>query len=124
MQLMQLLKGKLHHARVTHCQPEYKGSIGISPDLMEAAGIIEGEQVHVWAVDHKARIVTYAIPADEDGVIALKGGAARHFRVGDRVVIAAFVLSDSPVAPKVAVLNKRNGIKSGEANKKKSKGGK
>ena len=119
--LMQLLKGKLHHARVTHCQPEYRGSIGISPDLMAAAGIIEGEQVHVWAVDHKARIVTYAIPAEEAGTIALKGGAARHFREGDRVVIAAFVLSDEPVTPKVAVLNKRNGIKDESSKKKKAK---
>ncbi len=123
MQLMQLLKGKLHHARVTHCQPEYKGSVGISANLMAAADLIEGEQVHVWAVDHKARIVTYAVPEEEPGIIALKGGAARHFKEGDRVVIAAFVLSDSPVKPSVAVLNKRNEIKSDEP-KKKSKGGK
>lgn len=109
MQLMQLFKGKLHHARVTHCQPEYQGSIGIARNLMDAAGIIEGEQVHVWAVDHQSRIITYAIPAD-DGVIALKGGAARHFQTGDRVVIAAFVLSDKPVVPKTAVLDENNNI--------------
>jgi aspartate 1-decarboxylase len=121
MQLMHLLKGKLHHARITHCQVEYQGSIGISRDLMKTAGITEGEQVHVWAVDHEARIVTYAIPDDDGGVVALKGGAARHFQVGDRVVIAAFVLSDRPVKPKVAVLNKHNEIESGIRKKKKGR---
>lgn len=121
MQLMHLLKGKLHHARITHCQVEYQGSIGISRDLMKAAGIVEGEQVHVWAVDHEARIVTYAIPDDDGGVVALKGGAARHFQVGDRVVIAAFVMSDRPVKPKVAVLNKYNEIESGTKKKAKKR---
>ncbi len=110
MQLRHLFKGKLHHARVTHCQTEYRGSIGISRSLMDAMGVIEGEQVHVWAVDHESRIVTYVIPADGEGVIALKGGAARHFKVGDRIVVAAFVMADEPIEPKTAVLDELNRI--------------
>jgi aspartate 1-decarboxylase len=110
MQLLNLFKCKLHHARVTHCHVEYQGSIGISRDLMAAIGLLENEVVHVWAVDHGARIVTYAIPMDEPGVIQLKGGAAQHFKVGDRVVIAAFVHTDTPFEPRLAVLDEHNRI--------------
>lgn len=110
MQLVNLLKCKLHHARVTHCQVEYPGSIGISRDLMDAVGLLENEVVHVWAVDHTARIITYAIPMKDPGVIQLKGGAAQHFKVGDRVVIAAFVQTDEPVVARAAVLDAQNRI--------------
>ena len=108
--LLQLLKCKLHHARVTHCHVEYQGSIGISRKLMEAVGLIDGELVHVWAVDTTARIITYAIAVDEDGTIALKGGAAQHFQIGDRVVIAAFALSQEAIEAQTAVLNEQNDI--------------
>lgn len=110
MQLVNVLKCKLHHARITHCQREYQGSIGISRELMDAIGLLENEVVHVWAVDHHARIITYAIPMEEKGVIQLKGGAANHFNVGDRVVIAAFVHTDKPEAPRAVILDAQNNI--------------
>ena len=110
MQLINVLKCKLHHARVTHCQVEYPGSIGISRDLMNEIGLLENELVHVWAVDHESRIITYAIPMEEKGVIQLMGGAAQHFQVGDRVVIAAFVHTDTPFKPAVVKLNEKNEV--------------
>ncbi len=109
MRLSQFLKGKLHHARVTYANPEYVGSIEIDHHLMDAVGIKDGEQVHVWAVDHTARIVTYAF-GGPSGAIGLNGGAAHHFRAGDRVVISAFDLSDEPVIPRVVALNENNEI--------------
>ena len=110
MQLINVLKCKLHHARVTHCQQEYQGSLGISRDLMDEIGLLPYEVVHVWAVDHLARIITYAIPMDEPGVIQLKGGAANHFNVGDRIVIAAFVHTDQPFEPRAIILDAQNNI--------------
>src|SRR5688572_23155820 len=110
MQLINVLKCKLHHARITHCQVEYQGSIGISRDLMDAIGLIENEVVHVWAVDHLARIVTYVIPMEEKGVVQLKGGAANHFKVNDRVVIAAFMHTDETIAPRSILLDAQNNI--------------
>lgn len=86
------------------------GSCGISRDLMAAIGLLENEVIHIWAVDHPARIITYAIPMDEPGVIQLKGGAAQQFNVGDRVVIAAFVHTDTPFEPRVAKLNGNNQV--------------
>lgn len=109
MRLSQLLKAKLHQARVTYANPEYVGSIEIDAALMEEVGIQDGEQVHVWAVDHTARIVTYAFGGPK-GAIGLNGGAAHFFKPGDRVVIAAFDLSDEPIIPKMVALGENNEI--------------
>ncbi len=109
MRLNHLLKAKLHHARVTYANPEYVGSIEIDGDLMDRIGIQDGEMVHVWAVDHKSRIETYAFRGPK-GVIGLNGGAAHHFQAGDRVVIAAFTWTDEPVEPKVVLLDENNRV--------------
>lgn len=109
MRLSQFLKAKLHQARVTYANPEYVGSIEIDRRLMEAVGIEDGEQVHVWAVDHTSRLITYAFGGPE-GVIGLNGGAAHHFRPGDRIVIAAFDFADEPIMPKAVALDEHNAI--------------
>lgn len=109
MRLRQLLKAKLHHARVTYANPEYVGSIEIGHELMDAMDLFDGELVHVWAVDSKSRITTYAFRGPS-GAIGLNGGAAHQFNPGDRVVIAAFDLSDQPIEPNVFLLNESNQI--------------
>lgn len=109
MQLKTLLKSKLHHGRITYANPDYVGSIEIDSDLLKAVGIEEGELVHIWAVDHKSRIQTYAFSGPK-GVIGLNGGAAHFFEKGDRIIIAAFALSDEPVTPKVVLLGDNNEI--------------
>lgn len=109
MRLSQYLKAKFHHARVTYANPEYVGSIEIDADLMAYVGLKDGEQVHVWAVDHTSRIITYAF-AGPKGVVGLNGGAAHFFREGDRLVIAAFDLSDEPIIPRVVQLGEHNEI--------------
>lgn len=109
MRLSQLLKSKIHHARITYANPDYVGSIQLSCDLMEHVGLQDGELVHVWAVDHTARIQTYAF-SGPPGVVGLNGGAAHHFKTGDRIVIAAFDLSDEPIEPKMVVVDENNRV--------------
>ncbi len=109
MLLLQLLKCKLHHARVTYANPDYVGSIEIDGRLMERIGLQDGELVHVWAVDHTSRITTYAF-AGPSGVIGLNGGAAHFFKAGDRVVIAAFALTDEKIEPKMLLLDEDNKV--------------
>lgn len=109
MQFLQLLKCKLHHARVTYANPDYVGSIEIDGRLMERIGLLDGEMVHVWAVDHTSRITTYAF-AGLPGVIGLNGGAAHFFKAGDRVVIAAFALTDEKIEPKMLLLDDDNNV--------------
>lgn len=109
MKLLQLLKAKLHHARITYANPEYVGSIEIDADLMRQAGILDGELVHVWAVDGLSRIQTYAFSGPK-GVIGMNGGAAHFFKAGDRVIIAAFALTDEAIVPKMLLLDENNAV--------------
>ena len=109
MRLSQILKCKLHHARVTYSNPEYVGSIEIDRKLMEHVGLIDGELVKVWAVDHKARIETYVFGGPL-GTIGLNGGAAHFFSPGDRIIIASFDLTDEPIVPKMVLLDENNAV--------------
>ncbi len=102
------LKSKLHHARITACEVEYVGSIGIPQSLLDQIDLWAGELVHVWAVDHHTRLETYVIPLAEDGQIEIRGGAALHFQPGDRIIIAAFGLSETPITPKLLILDANN----------------
>ena len=75
--LRTMLGGKIHRATVTQADLHYVGSITIDADLMSAAGIIDGEQVHVVDVTSGARLVTYAITGQSgSGVIGINGAAA------------------------------------------------
>ncbi|HEY0335068.1 MAG TPA: aspartate 1-decarboxylase [Stenotrophomonas sp.] len=89
---LSLLKAKIHRATVTHSELNYEGSIAIDDLLLQAAGIREFEQVHVWDVTNGSRFSTYALRAEAgSGIISLNGGAARHVQVGDLIIVAAFV---------------------------------
>ena len=90
-----LLKAKIHRATVTHSELNYEGSVAIDGLLLDATGIREFEQVHVWDITNGARFTTYAIRAEQgSGIVSLNGGAARHVQVGDLVIIAAFAQFD------------------------------
>lgn len=109
MRLHQLLKSKLHHARVTYANPDYVGSIEIDGELMKRVGILDGEMVQVWAVDRPSRLATYAF-AGPKGQIGLNGGAAHFFHEGDRVIIAAFTWTDEEIVPKILLLDENNEV--------------
>ena len=86
-----LLKSKIHRAAVTHCELHYEGSCAIDEDLLDASGIAENEQVHIWNVDNGERLVTYAIRGERgSGMVSLNGSAARRAAVGDLIIIASF----------------------------------
>ena len=84
-----MLKSKIHRATVTDCDLHYVGSITIDPELLEAADMLEYEQVHVVDVDNGARFETYAIEG-ERGQICLNGAAARLVAPGDKVIIITY----------------------------------
>jgi aspartate 1-decarboxylase len=86
-----LLKSKIHRVAVTHCELHYEGSCAIDEDLLEASGIVENEQIHLWNINNGERFVTYAIKGQRgSGMISVNGSAARRASVGDLVIIAAF----------------------------------
>jgi aspartate 1-decarboxylase len=109
MKLRTLCKSKIHHAVVTGADLNYVGSIGIDATLLDRTGIAAGEQVSVWNVNNGQRIETYAIPLPAgSGEVAVNGAAARHFMVGDRVIVVAFCLTDEPIVPQMIAVDERN----------------
>jgi aspartate 1-decarboxylase len=86
-----LMNGKIHRATVTQADLHYVGSLTIDADLMAAADIVEGEQVHVVDITNGARLETYAITgAAGSGVIGINGAAARLVQPGDLVIIISY----------------------------------
>jgi aspartate 1-decarboxylase len=86
-----MLKSKIHRARVTDSDLHYVGSITIDPDLLEAADILEHEQVHVVDVDNGARFETYTIAGERgSGEIKINGAAARLVHTGDTVIVVSY----------------------------------
>src|SRR4029077_1869829 len=78
-----MLKSKIHRATITDCDLHYVGSITIDPDLLEAADILEHEQVHVVDVDNGARFETYTIAGRRgSGTMQVNGAAARRVERG------------------------------------------
>lgn len=89
--LRTMMSAKIHRATVTQADPDYVGSITIDAELMAAAGLLVGEQVHVVDVDNGARLVTYAISGvPGSGTIGMNGAAARLIHPGDIVIIIAY----------------------------------
>ncbi len=89
--LQTFLKAKLHHARVTHVELEYEGSCAIDSDLLQAVGIQEYEQIHIYNLNNGERFVTYAIKAPAGSrMISVNGAAAHKASIKDRVIICAY----------------------------------
>jgi aspartate 1-decarboxylase len=110
-----LLKAKLHRACVTHSELEYEGSCAIDSNFLEAAGIHEYEQIHIYNVANGNRFITYAIRAEAGSqIISVNGAAAHKASPGDRIIICAYtVLDQKEVAnfkPTLVYLNEKNDI--------------
>ncbi|MFH1479311.1 MAG: aspartate 1-decarboxylase [Candidatus Omnitrophota bacterium] len=110
-----LLKSKIHQVTVTESNLQYKGSITIDPDLMDASDILPNEKVQVVNINNGARLETYVIPGKKgSGIIGMNGGAARHAVKGDKVLIMSYVLLETKDAlsfsPKVIFVNDENKI--------------
>ena len=90
-----MLKSKIHRATVTDCDLHYVGSITIDPDLLEAADILEFEQVAVVDVDNGARFETYTIAGERgSGEIKVNGAAARLVHRGDTIIVISYAQYD------------------------------
>ncbi len=110
-----LLKSKIHRATVTGACLEYEGSITIDGLLLDAADIVEHEQVHIYDVTNGERIVTYAIRGEPgSGIVQVNGAAAHRVRRGDCVIIASYAqYSEAEAArhrPRVLSVDRENRI--------------
>ncbi|AUC16862.1 aspartate 1-decarboxylase [Tenacibaculum sp. SZ-18] len=99
--LVQVVKSKIHRVKVTGADLNYIGSITIDEDLMDAAGIIEGERVQIVNNNNGERLETYAIPGPrKSGEVTLNGAAARRVQKGDVLILIVYGFLDIEEAKK------------------------
>lgn len=91
--LLSIFRAKIHRATVTQADLNYKGSITIDENILDASGIIEHERVQIVNVNNGERFETFVIVGERgSGVICLNGPAARKVQVGDKLIIIAYAL--------------------------------
>ena len=115
MHRLHLFKATIHRATVTHADLDYEGSVTISGELMDAAGMLEHEQVHIWNVTRGTRLVTYTLRGDAgSGIVCINGAAAHLMNPGDKVILATFAEVDAAEAaswkPTVVFVDDQNKI--------------
>ncbi len=108
-----LLKGKIHRAVVTDANIDYEGSLTVDSSLLEAAGILPWELIHVWDITRGTRLITYAMVGQPNsGTICVNGAGAHLVKPGDLVIVAAFGEMDESEArhfhPKIVRVDEQN----------------
>ena len=101
-----MMKSKIHRATVTHADLHYVGSVTVDQDLMDAADLLEGEQVCIVDIDNGARLETYVIAG------GINGAAAHLVKPGDLVILIAYgVMNEQEVkeySPRVVFVDADN----------------
>ena len=112
---LKMLKGKIHRAVVKQAELNYVGSITVDPELMQAAGILEYENVQIVDIENGNRFETYTIAGEPgSGMICLNGAAARQVLAGDHIIIMAYAQMTPEEAknfqPQVVFVDQENKI--------------
>jgi len=110
-----LLKAKLHRARVSHAELDYEGSCAIDSQLLDAAGMLDYEQIQIYNVTNGERFTTYAMRAEAgSGIISINGAAAHRAKPGDIIIICAYCQLNAAEAinhkPRLIYLNEHNKV--------------
>ncbi|MFW0797568.1 aspartate 1-decarboxylase [Gordonia sp. CPCC 205515] len=110
-----MMTSKIHRARVTQADLHYVGSVTVDQDLLDAADLLEGEQVTIVDIDNGARLETYVIAGERGtGVLGINGAAAHLVHPGDLVIIIAYgILNEAEVAeysPSVVFVDDHNRV--------------
>ncbi|MGV9669500.1 aspartate 1-decarboxylase [Gordonia sp. NPDC003504] len=113
--LRTMMTSKIHRATVTQADLHYVGSVTIDADLLDAADLLEGEQVTIVDITNGARLETYAIAGERgSGVIGINGAAAHLVHPGDLVIIIAYgILNEAEIAeyaPHVVFVDEANRV--------------
>ena len=113
--LLEMLKGKIHRARITQCDIDYEGSLEIDRELLEKAGILPYEKILVVNATNGQRLETYAIAgAPGSKIFCLNGAAAHRGAVGDIITIMCFANFTPEEAaeflPRVVVMDENNDV--------------
>ena|SRR3972149_4609681 len=111
-----MLKSKIHRATVTDANVDYEGSITLDEDLMETAGLLPFEQVHIYNITNGQRFQTYVIRGERGmGEVCINGAAAHLAKKGHIIIIASYVSMEETEAinhqPILVYVDEKNKIK-------------
>ena len=113
--LIEVLKSKIHGARVTECDLDYEGSLAIPEDIIKASGLYVNEKIDVYNVTNGQRFSTYVIKAAEGlGTFMVNGAAAHLCEKGDKIIVVSYAqIYEKEIEnhrPKVLILDEYNKI--------------
>jgi len=111
-----MLRSKIHRAVVTDADLEYEGSLTLDPLLLEAAGILPYEQVHVSNLNNGERFETYVIPGKRgSGEVVLNGPTARRGVKGDKIIVFCYEYFNEDelktFRPKIVLVDESNRVR-------------
>ena len=111
-----MLKAKIQKLTVSETNINYEGSLTLDESLMEAADMMPFEQVQVYNISNGERFVTYLIKGKKDsGVVGVNGAAVHKAGIGDKVIVASYVILDQGETdffmPKILIVDDKNTIK-------------
>ncbi len=111
-----MLKAKIQKLTVTETNLEYEGSLTLDEALMESADILPFEQVHVYNLTNGERFLTYLIKGKRNsGEVVVNGAAAHKAGVGDRLIVASYVILDEKeiefFMPRILIVDESNRVK-------------
>jgi aspartate 1-decarboxylase len=111
-----MMKAKIQRLTVTESNLDYEGSLTLDEGLMEAAGMLPFEQVHVYNISNGERFVTYLIKGERDsGKVIVSGAAAHKAKAGDKLIVASYAMLDEEeidfFTPKILIVDQKNKIK-------------
>ncbi|GAA5122109.1 aspartate 1-decarboxylase [Pseudonocardia adelaidensis] len=110
-----MLKSKIHRATVTQADLHHVGSVTVDRDLVDAADLLEGEQLAIVDITNGARLETCVIPGERgSGVIGLNGAAAHPVHPGDLVILMSYAhlheAEPAAYAPRVVFVDGANRV--------------
>jgi len=111
-----MMKAKIQRLTVTESNLDYEGSLTLDEALMEAAGMLAFEQVHVYNISNGERFVTYLIKGERNsGKVIVNGAAAHKAGVGNKLIVASYAMLDEEeidfFTPKILIADEKNRIK-------------
>lgn len=105
--IIEVMKSKIHRAKVTATDINYEGSITIDKRLCKEANLKEFEKVDVYNITNGERFTTYVIYGQK-GEIQINGAAARLCQKGDIIIVVSYAMIDEKdyknFKPKVVIL--------------------
>ncbi|MCX7975144.1 MAG: aspartate 1-decarboxylase [Candidatus Aminicenantes bacterium] len=109
------LKSKLHGLTVTESRIDYEGSLCLDEALIEAAGLLPFEKVHVYNLTTGDRFSTYLIKGERgSGACKVYGAAAHKAKIGHRLIVVSYVLLDEGevefYSPRIVLIKEKNEI--------------